>query len=662
MFYGADYYPEHWPEERWETDAHLMKEAGINVVRLAEFAWAKLEPDEGLYDFSWLDKAISILARHGIKVILGTPTAAPPKWLIDKHPEILPVDNDGYVKGFGSRRHYCYNNPVYRQYTKKIVTAMAEHYKSNSNVICWHIDNEFGCHDTTVCYCDNCLEEFRKWLKERYGNINKLNQSWGTVFWSQIYKDWDSVIVPRKAVTSHNPSLLLDYKRFSSDSVVKYQKLQIDILREVTPDKKITHNFMGLFNQIDYYQLAKDLDFISWDNYPINHFSDKSDQIAANIALSHDVMRGVKKKNFWVMEQQSGPTGWEEMGRQLKPGEMRLWVYQSIAHGADAIVYFRWRACTFGTEEYWHGILDHDGVPRRRYHEVKQIGQELQKIGPLIEGSEIKAEVAIIRSFDNEWAFEIQPHKRGFKYMEQIKKYYKYFYSRNIPVDIISPEDDLSGYKLVLAPGLIMVNEKITDNIKNYVRGGGTFLTTWRAGAKRWDNRMNDQSLLGPLKDLLGIDIEEYSIIPDDENINIIFGDNEGTANVWFDVISPVTAEVLGEYKSDYLAGKAVITVNKYGMGNAYYVGTIPSDGIIKELLDKVTEKCNVSVTEIKGDEGIEIFRRIKGADEFYFVLNFNRKPSTIIIDKPMMDILTGKYINGEITLEPFGIKVLSNK
>ncbi|SHF63757.1 beta-galactosidase [Caldanaerobius fijiensis DSM 17918] len=662
MFYGVDYYPEHWPEDRWEIDAHLMEEAGINVVRLAEFAWAKLEPDEGLYDFSWLDKAISILSRHGIKVVLGTPTAAPPKWLIDKHPEILPVDEDGHVKGFGSRRHYCYNNPVYRQYTKKIVTAMAEHYESNPDVICWHIDNEFGCHDTTVCYCDNCMKEFKEWLKERYGTIDKLNESWGTVFWSQTYKDWDSVIIPRRAVTSHNPSLLLDYKRFSSDSVVKYQKVQIDILREITPDKKITHNFMGLFNQIDYYKLAKDLDFISWDNYPINHFSDSIDQISSSIALSHDVMRGVKKKNFWVMEQQSGPTGWEEMGRQLKPSEMRLWVYQSIAHGADAIVYFRWRACTFGTEEYWHGILDHDGIPRRRYNEVKQVGHELRKIGAMIEGSEVKAEVAIIRSFDNEWAFEIQPHKRGFRYMEQIKKYYKYFYSRNIPVDIISPEDDLSGYKLVLAPGLIMVNEKITDNIKNYVRDGGTFLTTWRAGAKRWDNRMNDQSLLGPLKELLGIDIEEYSVIPDDESIDVVFGDNKGTANTWYDVISPVTAKVLGEYKADYISGKAVITVNKYGRGNAYYVGTIPSDNIIKVLLDKVTGECGISVAGLKSNEGIEVLRRIKGADEFYFVLNFNRKPSTIIVNKQMVDILTGEYLNGEITLEPFEVRVLSNR
>ncbi|MCW1309718.1 MAG: beta-galactosidase [Candidatus Nanoarchaeia archaeon] len=664
MFYGSDYYPEHWPEERWEIDARLMHEAHMNIVRMAEFAWSKIEPEEGKYDFKWLDKAIDILSKYGIKVVLGTPTAAPPKWLIDKYPDILPIDANGLVMGFGSRRHYCPNNPHYHEYTRKIVRAMAEHYKDNSNVLFWQIDNEFGCHES-ACYCDNCLSAFRNWLKEKYGTIENLNNSWGTVFWSQTYNDWNSVINPRRTVASHNPSLLLDYERFISDSFVKYQKIQIDVIKEIIPTAKITHNFMGQFNQIDYYNLAKELDFVSWDNYPIINFGDitfKIKKLSANVALSHDITRGLKKKNFWVMEQQSGPTGWEEVGRQLKPGEMRLWVYQSIAHGADAIVYFRWRASTFGTEEYWHGILDHDAVPRRRYDEVKLIGKELKHIEKFIEGSVNNAEVAIIRSFDNEWAFEIQPHKRGFRYMEQLKKYYNYFYERNIQVDIVKPDDDLGKYKLVIAPGLIMVNDRIAKNILDYVKQGGIFLTTFRAGAKRWDNRMNDESLLGPLKEILGIDIDEYGAIPDGEEMAIRVGAENGKASSWYDVVKPDKAKVLGEYSSGYIDGKAVFTVYDFGKGKTYYVGTVPDDKIIQVMMDEVVKDIELKGVPIKGKKGVEIVNRVKEGKNLYFVLNFNDKESIVTCDKPMNDILSDELIEHNVYLKPLEVRLLTER
>lgn len=660
MFYGADYYPEHWSEDRWELDASLMEDAGINIVRLAEFAWAKIEPRENEYDFSWLDKIIEILSNHKIKIILGTPTATPPKWLIDMYPDILQRDEYGHIRGFGSRRHYCYNSLTYVKYVEKIVTVLAEHYKNNNNIIGWQIDNELGCHDTTVCYCDNCKIEFLKWLKEKYGNIDNLNKSWGTIFWSQIYNNWDSVIIPKLSVTSHNPSLLLDYKRFSSDSVIKYLNFQIDILKKITPNKKITTNFMGLFNQIDYYKLAQKLDFVSWDNYPINNFYNFKEYNSPIItSLSHDVMRGIKNMNFWVMEQQSGATGWEEMSRQLRPNEIKLWVYQSLAHGADAIIYFRWRTCTFGTEEYWHGILDHDGVPRRRYDEVKLIGKELHIIDDIIKDTKVNAKVAIMRSFDNEWAFEIQPHKKGFNYIDQLIKYYRYFYKNNIPVDIINPEDDLTQYKLVLAPGLIMVNEMIFNNIKNYVKNGGDFLTTWRAGAKKWDNRMNDESLLGPFKEILGIDIEEYSVIDDSENVNMSYNGIIGYANTWYDVILPKSARVIGNYDWDYIKSKGAITVNQYGKGTSYYVGTIPSDNIIDALLDDIMLKNNISRMEITADEGVEIYTRENDVDKIYFILNFNSSNSKAVIKNKMYDVIERKECSNEISLNPFGIKIL---
>ncbi len=664
MFYGADYYPEHWPEERWEIDANLMHEAHMNIVRMAEFAWSKIEPKEGEYNFEWLDKAINILSKYGIKVVLGTPTAAPPKWLIDKYPDILPVDSNGFVMGFGSRRHYCPNNPHYHEYTTKIVETMAEHYKNNPNVIAWQIDNEFGCHES-LCYCDNCLKAFRTWLKDKYGTIENLNNSWGTIFWSQTYNDWNSVISPRRAVTSHNPSLLLDYKRFMSDSFVKYQKLQVDLIKRIIPSATITHNFMGQFNQIDYYNLARDLDFVSWDNYPVMNFRDITfniKKLSTDVALSHDITRGLKKRNFWVMEQQSGPTGWEEVGRQLRPNEMRLWVYQGIAHGADSIIYFRWRTSTMGTEEYWHGILDHDAIPRRRYEEVKLIGEELKRVEKLVEGSVVNSEVALVRSFDNEWVFEIQPHAHGFRYMEQLKKYYNYFYRRNIQVDIVNPYDDLSKYKLVVAPGLIMLNDRITKSILDYVKNGGVFLTTFRAGAKLWDNRMNSSSLLGPLKDILGIDIEEYGAIPIGEEISIKVGSEIGKASFWYDVVKPITAKALGEYASEYLDGMKFFTVNNYGKGRTYYVGTIPDDKSLQIIMDTVLKDVNLKEVPIEGKEGVEITKRIKDNNAIYFVLNFNNEESLVTLNKPMIDILNGQKIEKNLHIKPFEVKVLIEK
>ena len=469
MYYGADYYPEHWPKERWAEDARLMKEANINVVRLAEFAWAKLEPAEGHYDFSWLDEAIDILGKEGIKAVIGTPTATPPKWLVDKYPDIYMKDRYGHVRGFGSRRHYCYNSPVYHEYTKRIVSKIAKRYGVNENVIAWQIDNEFGCQDTGQCYCENCQLAFREWLKERYGSLENLNRAWGTVFWSQTYNDWDEIILPYYTVCEdsdhrfhgHNPGLLLDFYRFSSDSVVSYQKLQVDLIREFA-SQPITHNLMGHFPEIDYFKLGKDLDFVSWDNYPRNQWRiDGSD--FREVAMAHDLKRGVKDKGYWVMEQQSGPCGWSVMGRTPKPGQLRLWTYQAVAHGAEAIVYFRWRTCAFGAEEYWYGILGHDGIPRRRYGEVQKTGKELQAISDIIVGSRVVSETAIIKSYDNLWSHRIQPHSTGFDYNTLLMSYYKGLINNNINTDVISIDHDLDRYKVVFMPAFNLVKEDIIE-------------------------------------------------------------------------------------------------------------------------------------------------------------------------------------------------------
>lgn len=647
LYYGVDYYPEHWPEERWEIDASLMESAGINVARLAEFAWVKLEPKEGYYDFSWLDKAIDILGRYNIKIVLGTPTASPPMWLVKKYPQVLPRDKDGHIMGPGGRRHYCYNSPEYRELSRKIVTAMAEHYKDNPNVIGWQIDNELGCHESNRCYCDNCLVKFREWLKKKYGTIENLNNSWGTIFWSQTYTDWDEVIIPRRTVGAHNPSLLLDFLRFVSDSTIEYQNLQVEILRKVCPDKFITHNFMGLFGGLDYYKLAETLDFVSWDNYP--RFRGQPDP--ARIALSHDVMRGVNRgKPFWIMEEQSGAAGWEIFGSHPLPGEIRLWSYQGIAHGADAIVYFRWRTCRFGTEEYWHGVLDHDGIPRRRYEEVKKMGEEVKTLTE-IEGSTYKAETAIIYSYDIRWAFEIQPNNPNFSYMEQIQKYYTGLFNQHVPVDIVHPLADLSRYKLVIAPSLYLMTQEIRENLERYVENGGTLVVTLRSGVKDWNNVVTDKTLPGELAELLGIEIEEYLSMAPDEQYHIKgVGPEKFTCKAICEYVKPKSAEVLAFYEDGPFAGKPVVTINKFGSGEAIYVGADVDIECIEYLLFWLITRSKVDIIAM-GSRDVEVTIRENKNGTFIFLLNHSNKPETVKL------LIPG--IIEEITLNPKDVRII---
>lgn len=647
FYYGVDYYPEHWPEERWEIDAELMEAAGINVARLAEFAWVKMEPEEGSYDFSWLDKAIDILGKHGIKTVLGTPTASPPMWLVKRYPQILPVDRDGHVMGPGGRRHYCYNSPEYREFTRKIVIAMAEHYKDNPNVIGWQIDNELGCHESNRCYCDNCLNKFREWLRKKYETLENLNNSWGTIFWSQTYTSWDEIIIPRRTVGAHNPSLLLDFSRFISDSTIEYQNIQVDILRRICPDKFVTHNLMGLFGGLDYYKLAETLDFVSWDNYP--KFHDRS--IPIQIALSHDVMRGIKNgKTFWVMEEQSGAAGWESFGPHPLPREIRLWAYQAIAHGADAIVYFRWRTCRFGTEQYWHGILDHDGVPRRRYEEVKKMGQEVKNLNEIV-GSSYKAETAIVYSYDIRWAFDIQPNNPSFSYMGEILKYYTGLFNQHVPVDIVNPLSDLSKYKLVIAPSLYLMNPQIRENLERYVRSGGTLVVTLRSGVKDWNNVVTEKTLPGELSDLLGIEIEEYYSMAPNEEFHIKgIGPESYTCKTLCEYIRPKSAEIIALYESGPFAGRPVVTINRFGNGEAIYIGAVVDIQYVESLLFWLITRSKVNMMAL-GPKDVEVTVREGEDGTFVFLLNYSDKPETVRLSFP------GSI--EEITLEPKYVKII---
>lgn len=435
IHFGVDYYPEHWPRARWETDARLMKEMGVQVVRMAEFSWFKMEPSEGEFHFEWLEEAVALLDSYGIKSILGTPTAAPPAWMIEKNPEIQPIDRQGRRRHFGGRHHDCQSNLVYRAHIRRFVTAFAKRFADNPGVIGWQIDNELGNSHGDLCMCDSCKRQFQKWLCEKYGTIEVLNDAWGTAFWSQGYNSFDQIGTPLITTVGENPSAMLDWKCFCSDLIVDFADWQVQIIRENCPNHFITHNFMCFDNKVDYYDLAGLMDFVSNDIYPAGHWQKQPHQPDNELAACHDVIRGYKKKPFWMMEQQSGMAGWEIMGRALEPGQMAAWAMQSVAHGADAVVFFRWRTCAMGTEQYWHGILGHSGNPGRTYHEAKRLTETFTKYMEDFEGSMPCPEVAIVHSFRQNYALDIQPNHPQLQYVEQLHKYYKALYDKKIPVE-----------------------------------------------------------------------------------------------------------------------------------------------------------------------------------------------------------------------------------
>jgi beta-galactosidase len=664
MFYfGVDYYPEQWPEERWPIDTQLMAEAGFNVVRLAEFAWSKMEPAEGEYDFDWLDRAIEILQSKGIQVVLGTPTASPPPWLIRKNPELFRVREDGIRITFGNRREYCPNHPVYHDYTRRIVTKMAEHYADHPAVIGWQIDNEFG----DRCYCPTCAEKFQTWVRSRYEALDELNQKWGTVFWSHTYNDWNEIPLPLTTGGSPNPGLALDFYRFCSDSYVAYQQLQIDILRAACPDHFITHNLMGFaYDRLNYFDLARNLDFVSWDNYPRMQWTMERGVDPSSMALSLDTMRGLKSKNIWIMEQQAGQGGWEVLSVAPRPGELRLWAYQSIAHGADAILFFRWRTARFGTEQYWHGLLDHDARPSRRYQEIKRMGTEIKEIGEKIIGTQTKSQVAMVLSYDSRFAFQIQPNNPRFHYPEHFQQIYRAFYQRHSSIDIAAPTADLSSYKLVIAPALHLITDAIADNLKRYVQAGGTLVVTQRTGVKDGSNAVVSLRLPGLLAELCGVEVEEYDSLssPMQNSLEFTIPELKDTAcvnvGVLCDILKPTSARIIACYREDYYADKPAITLNQFGAGRAIYVGAM-GDGQLYDVLAKWLLDTTSMQNEFTTPLGVEVTQRTQGDKKLHFILNHNNSPQTIHLESPYKDLLGRTQLQGDVHLEPFDVLILAS-
>jgi beta-galactosidase len=664
--FGVDYYPEHWPQERWQADAHLMQAAGMNVARLAEFAWSRLEPRPDTFDFGWLDAAIETLNHYGIQVVLGTPTASPPPWVMEMLPDAFIVDASGVRRTFGNRREYCPTHAGYRARGRKVVQAMAHHYAVHPGVIGWQTDNEFG----DYCYCELCRTAFHHWLIGRYGTLDALNAAWGTIFWSHVYTDWAQI--PTAAATGGvpNPGLALDYSRFMSDTYVEFQREHIAILRAANSQQFITHNFMGFgYSKLDYFDLAQELDLVSWDNYPRLAWRMHSTVEPAPLALSHDAMRGLKGKNFWVMEEQSGAGGWTLVGMTPRPGEIRLWTWQAVAHGADGMVYFRWRTARHGTEQYWHGILDHDARPRRRYYEVQAVGQELAAVGERILDSECRNEVAILSNYACRWALQIQPNNEALAgpgaapdmvYPAIVRSYYTALHATNTGVDVVSFDADLSRYRLVIAPALYVLPQETAAALTQFVKAGGVLITTARSGVKDVANAVVDAPLPGLLAELCGVEVDEYDSLPAGESVPVLF-EGLGAAHPsgsWCDVLAPLTAGVLAQYDGGFYKGRAAITENRHGKGRAIYVGTLAAPELERAVIIHALEAAGVT-PGLDTPDGVEAVVRWKNGDRTLFLLNHADEPRIVALPFIALDLLNGRHVEGSVTLSPKDVVLL---
>jgi beta-galactosidase len=660
---GAAYYPEQWPRERWRVDAELMAEAGLALVRVGEFAWAPLEPEEGRFDFDWLDEALSILAEAGLDLVLGTPTAAPPVWLVERHPEILPVGADGSSHGFGHRRHYCPTSPAFREATERIVAALGARYGGDERVVAWQVDNEFG----GRCFCERCRRAFQEWLESRYGTFENLNESWGTAFWSQTYAAWDQIALPEARPVplpsgflprAPNPGLALDFRRFSSESYVGFQRLHVDILRKVCRrEQRITHNLMGFrFPEIDYHELARDLDFVSWDNYPL---LDESRRWSTP-ALSADAMRGLKDAPVWVLEQQVGPLGWGAL-RTPRRGQLRLFTYQAIAHGAEAVVYFRWRTPRHGTEQYWHGLIDHDGKPRRRFAEVHALADELERLSESLAGLQPVADAALIHDYDSRFALQIQPTNSALAYEETIQRHYETLRGLGLGVDVVPPTAELGRYRLVVAAGLFVVDPATAAALRAYVESGGLLVLAPRIGVKDRCNALPERPFPAWLDELTGLEVIDYVSEPDTAPVRFA-GDGDEFAGEfagWYEELELKGARALATYVEGDLAGSAAVAAHDVGAGRTVYLAGAASEPTLRTVYGKLCAETGFAVVE--PPEGVELVRIGNGAgEELLFVLNHADGARSVGLgDGPWHELLGDRTGVGALELAPFGVALV---
>jgi beta-galactosidase len=669
--FGVDYYPDQTPEHLWHQDAVEMQAYGVNSVRIAEFAWALMEPSEGVYQFDWLHRAIDLLHAHGIAVILGTPSAAPPPWLTQKYPEILMVNDQGISLHPGARRFTCPTNATYRKLSTNIATRMAKEFASTPGVVGWQIDNEFTLASTPLCYCKYCQAGFQQWLKSKYGTLKNLNEKWGTVFWSNTYTDFSQIPVPLPSGAPPNPGLALDYRRYQTYAYTTFQQDQLTVLRQLCPHHFITtNNVGGLVDNIDLRELYRNLDFVAADNYPgfmsvmaggSSGTSMPPQAVAASVNFMLDYVRGVKRgEPFFIMEQQSGKAGQPTFAPQPEPGQLRLWSYQTIAHGAFGIQYFRWDTTTFGAEEYWHGILQHDRQPSPGFDEIKQTIHELKSLGLDALHARCDANIAMLYDSNSDWALNIQPGQPQFKYSGQMLDWYGPLSATQAGVDLVDGGHDLSQYKVLCAPAMYIVSPAQAQAIRAYVQQGGIFLAGFRLGVKDPYSRIVRTPLPGLLTDVMGTEVYDYEpIYSQPQNVAFsgpLAGPN-AKCSIWADILKPgPNAQVLATYLDRQYKGRPAITSHSYGKGRAIYLGAGLQGEDMARVLSTLLASAGIK-PRIHAAPGVEIASRSTGTQRWTYILNHTADPQPVHLDRTYH--ASGSPVSGTIHLPPYGVKVL---
>lgn len=651
IYLGVAYYPEHWKEVLWQEDIHLMQDAGINVVRMGEFAWSSLEPSTGKFNFSWLERAIEKLAAAGIVAVLGTPTAAPPAWLVEKHTDLLAVGEDGRRVQFGNRCHYCVNSPEFHDATLRIVDAMGKHFGPNPNVIGWQIDNEYN----RVCYCDRCRSLFQQFLADKYGSLEELNQRWTTAYWSQTYSAWEQIPLP---IGPHHPSLMLEFKHFITTSYRKFQRFQLDALRPYLPAGVwTTHNFMGWYGGYDHYVIAADLDQVSWDWYV---GTGRHDYLASG--AMHDLTRGFKRRNFWLIETQPGHVSWRAINNSLNKGEAHAMAWHAIAHGADAVLYWQWRSA-FGGQEQYHGTLvDQSGQPRPFYEEVQTLGKQIQSVSGLLAGSKISTRVAILNSYDSRWSIEFQPHHMDFDYVAHFNHYYRPLAANNICVDIISADEPLDGYKLVIAPALLILNDRRVTNLINFVQRGGHLVLTIRTGMKDEYNALLPSRQPGSLSKLSGVEVEDYYAL--DESVPVEGRWLNGSCKQWAErlkLLDQQNAIPISKYgkSNGWLDGQVAMVAHAYGAGMVYTVGAYLDEETQQSFMDHVLQVAGIR--GMKSEKDLEVINRIDPAGKvILFVINHAAEERRFVLPWRAEEHLTAQTVQNDLILLPYGVAILT--
>lgn len=665
ILYGGDYNPEQWTEDIWEEDMRLFHLAHIDVVTLNVFSWAMLQPNEDTYDFTKLDKIMDIVSKNGLKVCMATSTAAHPAWMARKYPDILRVEYNGMKRSFGARHNSCPNSPSYRKYATALVEKLSQRYKDYDNIVAWHVSNEFG----GECYCDNCAKAFREWVKARYKTIDKVNEVWNTSFWSHTFYDFED-IVPADLRSeeflwdgqnrTNFQGISLDYRRFNSDSLLECFKLERDILKKETPDIPVTTNLMGWYKALDYMKWAKEMDFVSWDNYP------NYDAAPAYAGSVHDTMRGLKDgKPFCLMEQTPGVSNWHIYAKLKRPGVMRLWSYQAVAHGADTVMFFQMRRSKGACEKYHSAVIDHVGNENTRvFREITELGAELEKIGSETLGSRIDAKVAIVFDWDNWWATELSagPTKL-IDYPGEVSTYYYPLFNKNIPVDIVPYDADLSKYSLVIAPMLYMNKPGYDERIRQYVKNGGTYITTYFSGYVDDNDLVILGGYPGAQKDILGLWVEESDALPPGEENSFTYKGHEYQAGVLCDIMHLNEAKCLASYNKEFYAGTPVITKNRFGKGKVYYVGTHSTGDFYDVFLGNILDELKIE-PELSVPKGVEVTVRHNDEYKYIFVLNHNDEDKEIKLKEKGVNIITGKDVSAhkKIKLHKKDVVIIKTK